>query len=62
LASYECLSSSKEAKKAAEQYIKEVWQGDETLRQYMAEKLHPTYFMRVAELCEDAGGQNNFTA
>jgi hypothetical protein len=46
----------------AKDYIKEIWQHDADMRRYMAEKLHPQYFIEVAHKCLDAGGNNNFTA
>jgi hypothetical protein len=46
----------------ATDYIKNIWQHDEDMRRYMAEKLHPQYFIKVADKCLKAGGNNKFTA
>jgi hypothetical protein len=46
----------------AKDYIKDIWQHNKDMRRYMAEKLHPLYFVEVAEKCLKAGGNNNFTA
>jgi transposase len=58
---YDHYGTGEAARKAAEQFIQHVWQEDEEMRQYMADKLHPTYFKKVAESCLDADGNNNFS-
>lgn len=62
LGDYEVHSASKEARKQAEDYVKYVWQEDESMRQYMAEQLHPTSFKSNAERCQDVNCNNNYTA
>ena len=59
---YEVTGSSKKAKADAEEFIRSVWQEDETMRQYMAEHLHPQYFYNTAQACKQAKYQNNFKA
>ena len=57
---YEVHSSSKEAKQMASKYIQDIWEHNKKMRQFMADHLHPTYFLNVAEKCIQAGGGNNF--
>ncbi|OCK96948.1 uncharacterized protein K441DRAFT_675452 [Cenococcum geophilum 1.58] len=62
LADYEVQGASKKDKKQAEEYIRQIWQEDESMRQYMADRLHPTYFKEVVRKVHKAEGGNNFTA
>jgi len=59
---FDVPSGSKSSKQMAKDYIKDIWQHNENMRRYMAEKLHPQYFIEVADKCLEAGGNNNFTA
>ena len=62
LGDYDCNSSSKQAKQMAKEHIKVIWQQDEEMRRFMEEHLDPEYFIKVADKCLKAGGNNNFTA
>jgi hypothetical protein len=55
-------SSSKQAKKDAETFVQAIWQYNEDMERYMADHLHPSYFIKVAKDCREAGYNNNFTA
>ena len=46
----------------AKEHIKVIWQQDEEMRRFMEEHLDPEYFIKVADKCLKAGGNNNFTA
>lgn len=62
LQEYEVSSASRVAKAEAEEFVKHIWQEDETMRQYMAGKVSPQYFEKVAQKCLKRDGNNNFTA
>ena len=57
---FKVQSRSKEAKQMAIKHIQEIWQHDEEMRQFMADHLHPTAWVEVAEKCKVANGDNNF--
>lgn len=62
LAEYSVQNNSEQARRDAERYVQKVWQEDEQMRQFMADQLHPTKFVALAESCIRADGWNNFTA
>ncbi|KAF2022477.1 hypothetical protein EK21DRAFT_95672 [Setomelanomma holmii] len=62
LQDYEVKSTSKQAKNDAVAFVQAIWQEDETMRQYMANQLHPDHFKKVAKACEQAEYNENFTA
>ena len=62
LDSFKVLSSSRELKQIAKDYIKDIQQHNKDIRRYIAKKLYLDYFFKVADKCLNAGGNNNFTA
>jgi len=59
---YKVDSSGQAEKEAAEAFVKQLWQENTEMEEYMATHLSISSFMELADLCIQNEGDNNFTA
>jgi len=59
---YKVSSSTRAEKQAAEAFVKELWQENTEIEEYMAYRLRVDSFKKLASLCILHKGDNNFTA
>lgn len=61
LGGYQVDGQSKKAKAEARKYVEYIWKEDEEMGEYILDRASNDTFLKLAKLCKDHRGSNNFT-